>query len=311
MNFLNLIRYKNLIMVILTMLLVKYALLSLSDKETSFTLFFFIVSCFSILCMTAAGYIVNDMIDLKADLINKPHKIFIGKGIHKNFSWRMYAVLNVLGLGSCFYVLKTLSFTYDYFAIYAGTIFFLYLYSKYLKRLLFLGNMVIAFFCSGIVLVTFSLDMEGQSQMGFIWKAFENSFDKIGIFMIVFYYAVFSFISTLIREIIKDIEDVNGDYQMKMYTLPIALGRKRTRNIVIALSLLLLLLLILVLIGLTKNPQFLFLNLYLLLFVLVPTLYFTFVLWTAKTKSQFHFLSTLMKIIMLLGIFSMLLFIFV
>ena len=129
--------------------------------------------------------------------------------------------------------------------------------------------------------------------------------------MIVFYYAVFSFISTLIREIIKDIEDVNGDYQMKMYTLPIALGRKRTRNIVIALSLLLLLLLIVVLIGLTKNPQFLFLNLYLLLFVLVPTLYFTFVLWTAKTKSQFHFLSTLMKIIMLLGIFSMLLFIFV
>ena len=96
-----------------------------------------------------------------------------------------------------------------------------------------------------------------------------------------------------------------------MYTLPIALGRKRTRNIVIALSLLLLLLLIVVLIGLTKNPQFLFLNLYLLLFVLVPTLYFTFVLWTAKTKSQFHFLSTLMKIIMLLGIFSMLLFIFV
>ena len=95
--------------------------------------------------MTAAGYIVNDMIDLKADLINKPHKIFIGKGIHKNTSWRMYAVLNVLGLGSCFYVLKTLSFTYDYFAIYAGTIFFLYLYSKYLKRLLFLGNMVIAF----------------------------------------------------------------------------------------------------------------------------------------------------------------------
>ena len=68
--------------------------------------------------------------------------------------------------------------------------------------------------------------MEGQSQMGFIWKAFENSFDKIGIFMIVFYYAVFSFISTLIREIIKDIEDVNGDYQMKMYTLPIALGIK-------------------------------------------------------------------------------------
>ena len=118
----------------------------------------------------------------------------------------MYAVLNVLGLGSCFYVLKTLSFTYDYFAIYAGTIFFLYLYSKYLKRLLFLGNMVIAFFCSGIVLVTFSLDTEGQSQMGFIWKVFEDSFDKIGIFMIVFYYAIFSFISTLIREIIKDIE---------------------------------------------------------------------------------------------------------
>ena len=80
------------------MVLVKYALLSLSDKETSFTLLLFTVSCFSILCLTAAGYIVNDMIDLKADLINKPNKIFIGKGIHKNTSWRMYAVLNVLGL---------------------------------------------------------------------------------------------------------------------------------------------------------------------------------------------------------------------
>ena len=118
--------------------------------------------------------------------------------------------------------------------------------------------------------------MEGQSQMGFIWKAFENSFDKIGIFMIVFYYAVFSFISTLIREIIKDIEDVNGDYQMKMYTLPIALGRKRTRNIVIALSLLLLLLLIVVLIGLTKNPQFLFFK-------------FVFIALCIGSYSLFHF----------------------
>ena len=293
------------------MVLTKYAVLETLEKETSFTLHFFLIACFSILCLTAAGYVVNDILDYKADLINKPSKTFIGKSITRTTSWFIYFIINILGLVSCIYVLETLNFSLYYLAIYVITILVLYLYSKYLKRIMLVGNMVIALFCSGIILVIFFLHLEGQIKGNFMWKDLENFLNNINMFVIVFFYVIFSFTSTLIREIIKDIEDIDGDYQLDMNTLPIILGRRRARNIAIAVSLLLSVILIWVLNGLAKKPQFLFLNLYLLFLVLLPMLYFIFVLWSAKTKRQFHFLSSLMKIVMLSGIFSMILFTFV
>ena len=116
----------------------------------------------------------------------------------------------------------------------------------------------------------------------------------------------FAFLTTLIRELIKDIEDVDGDFKLKMKTLPILIGKIRTRNISIFLSLLLLFFLFLLIKDSFDSNE-----LYLMPFASILSIvsaYFIFKLWSAKTKTQFSFLSSLMKMIMLIGILSMVLF---
>jgi len=116
----------------------------------------------------------------------------------------------------------------------------------------------------------------------------------------------FAFSLNLIREIVKDIEDVNGDYSLKMNTLPILLGILRTRRLILFLCIIPIGLLLFII--LKYSSIYKFTVLYLLLFVLMPLLYFTVKLRSAKKKTEFHKLSQLLKIIMLLGINSLLIF---
>ena len=119
-------------------------------------------------------------------------------------------------------------------------------------------------------------------------------------------YAAFAFITTLIREIVKDLEDLEGDQQMGYNTYAIVSGKKKAKNIVQVLSLLTILGIAWIL-----NSQFqadLYSFLYVLFFVEVPFLYFVWKLKKAKNSSDFYSLSSWMKIIMLLGTISMLVF---
>jgi 4-hydroxybenzoate polyprenyltransferase len=141
-------------------------------------------------------------------------------------------------------------------------------------------------------------------------KTFSQMLENGELILFVLFYGVFSFLTTMVREIIKDIEDIDGDYLMKMKTLPIILGRKRAQNIAIGHSFVLILVLIFVLKTLFQDPDYLNLGMYLLMSTLLPMLYFTYLLWTAKKKRHFENLSDLMKIIMLMGILSMILFTF-
>tara|TARA_B100001063_G_C16610862_1_gene475672 strand:- start:256 stop:621 length:366 start_codon:yes stop_codon:yes gene_type:complete len=116
----------------------------------------------------------------------------------------------------------------------------------------------------------------------------------------------FAFLTTMIREIIKDIEDINGDYIVKLKTLPILIGKTRARNISIFLSLVLLLFLFLVSSNYFISKKY-FLGTIMLMISIIVVL-FIFKSWNASTKKQFHYLSNLMKLIMFIGILSMILF---
>ena len=308
MTFLRLIRYKNLIMVLLTMALVKYGLINSQSRTGALTDFMFLITVFSILCLTAAGYIVNDILDRKADRVNKPEKVFIGDAISVKNAWILYAVLTLAGVLSCLYVTETIYLSYRYFITYVGTSALLYLYSSHLKKLPLLGNLLIACFCAGIILVIFKLDYTDKEDATGFWNKLNNILSNIAIGLMMTYYMIFSFATTLIREMIKDIEDIDGDYSMNMKTLPILLGRRRTRNIVIFLSVLFLFFLVAVILPFFEDSDGLWLGIYFSLLTFLPFLYFTYKLWSAKTKKEFHFLSNLMKFIMLFGILSMILF---
>lgn len=303
-TFLKLIRYKNLLMVLLTMVLTKYALLNSFLTNSYLSNLDFILLVLSVLLITSGGYIINDIYDIKADIINKPNKLFIDETISKNKAWKSYFILTFIGLFFGGYLSISYSLTY-FSTIFLITILGLFLYSKYLKKHLIIGNFIISLFVALVIYIVYLFDFKFLEFWKLTAKESTNSVLFLQLWVVVILYASFAFLTTLIREIIKDIEDVDGDLKLKATTLPIVIGRKRASHVAFFLSCTLLLFLLFILQTLLKETIFL---IYGIFFILFPLLYFMYVLWFAEKKKDFSKLSSLMKMIMFLGILSMLLF---
>ena len=272
-SFFYLIRYKNLLMVLLTMILTKYALINSFISEPSLTSIDFIILSLSILLITAGGYIINDLYDIKADTINKPLKVYISKSISKKNAWIIYFLSSTLGvtLGIYLSIIKNIDFLSFYFI---GTTLLLFLYSLLLKKLVFIGNLCISLLVALPIYLLYKFDSNNIT--------ISNILQYFLLSIVIFYYMFFAFLTTMIREIIKDIEDINGDYIVKLKTLPILIGKTRARNISIFLSLVLLLFLFLVSSNyFISNKYFLGIIMLMLSTVVV---YFIFKSWIATTK---------------------------
>ena len=296
-SFFQLIRYKNLLMVLLTMILTKYALINSFISDPSLTSIDFIILSLSILFITAGGYIINDLYDIEADTINKPLKVFISKSISKKNAWFIYLLSSTLGvsLGIYLSIIKNIDFLSFYFF---GTTLLLFLYSVLLKKQVFIGNLCISLLVTLPIYLLYKFDSNNIT--------ISNILQYFFLSIAVFYYMFFAFLTTMIREIIKDIEDINGDYTVKLKTLPIFIGKTRARNISIFLSVVLLLFLFLVSSNYFISKKY-FLGT-IMLMISIILVHFIFKSWNASTKKQFHYLSNLMKLIMFIGILSMTLF---
>jgi 4-hydroxybenzoate polyprenyltransferase len=319
MDFLRLIRYKNLLMVLLTMVLTKYALIdsiffnshSLKKHTLTSTLYLgisntdyqFILLAFSILLITAGGYIINDIFDIKTDKINKPLKLIIDTSISIKKGWFLYYLTTFLGLFLGIYI-SVITANKEYSILFLGTILLLFLYSKYLKKTLLIGNLLVSTLLGLVIFITLLFNEPKGYSSNFI-EAISNFSLGIKLFLTMIIYIGFSILTNFIREIIKDIEDVNGDLKIKAKTLPILFGRKRASKVAFFFSSVLLIFLVMILKSL-QNETILFV--YGNVFILLPLLYFMYKLWISETKKDFSRLSNLIKIIMLLGILSMILF---
>jgi len=296
MDFLKLIRYKNLLMVLLTMVLTKYALIdnSLFLNNWFFSNLQFTYLALSILFITAGGYVINDVLDVETDKINRENKILIDTIFSKKKAIRIYFTLTLFGL-----VLGLLmSFKLPHFLYFFIPTVFLFLYSKYLKKTPLLGNIIISIMISYVIFLTYKYHFISGccNTFSFFDKPLRNT---------IYIYILFSFLTTLIREIIKDIEDINGDLKMNAKTLPILIGRKRASKVAFFFSSVLLVFLLIIL-QIIKSE--ILLLVYGILFLLLPLLYFLYKLWFSKSKKDYSKLSNQMKVIMLFGILSMLLF---
>ncbi len=296
-SFLKLIRFKNLLMVLLTMVLTKYALIDSIVTASYPTTKQFIIFCLSLLFITAGGYILNDIFDVEADRINKPDKVYIENVISKKSAWSLYVFFTLIGLITGLYLsfsMNSSSLSYVYFYVIAG----LFCYSFYFKRVAFVGNLIVSTFISLTIILLYLFHGSYSRE--------NNLFDGIYLFYVIISYSIFAGLTTMIRELLKDIEDIDGDYKIKAKTLPIILGVKRTKSITLVFTFILIVLLILFSTSIFGTPKYIFWVI--TITVTIPLVYFFYELWNANTKKQFHFLSNLMKIIMLLGILSMLLF---
>ncbi|MEM1137594.1 MAG: geranylgeranylglycerol-phosphate geranylgeranyltransferase [Bacteroidota bacterium] len=267
----QLIRVPNLVILVLTQYLTRIFLIgpAYSWKNILLDYRFFLLVLSTVL-IASAGYIINDYYDIKIDTINKPNRVIIGRIFKRRIAMAAHTVLNLLGIGIGFYISKYI------FLINTLAAVWLWFYSNRLKRLPFLGNFSIA---SLTALSIFIVDI--------YFLAFNPH---------IYVFGVFALIISLIREIIKDIEDIKGDLRFGCKTLPIVLGIRKTK-IIIYFFLLTLIFTITGYAHYTSNTAMK----YYCLFMFVPTIFFIYRIYFADTKRAYHFLSMYCKLIMVSG----------
>jgi len=301
LNFLNLIRWKNLVMIAIVQLLIKYALLEPFSVQTSLSTLGISLLVFATICIAAAGYIINDIFDVETDLINKPEKVIIGKSISEKTAYNLFIIFNVVGVGVGYYVAHLVNKD-AFFSLFVIISVLLYVYASYLKQTLLIGNIIVS------ILVALTLIIIGVFELLPTITPL-NQHTQLLFFKIIFEYALFTFAINLLREITKDIEDINGDYKAGMNTLPIAIGTKRASKVVFSLTMVLLFAIVYYVVNsLYKNQTAV---LYFLVFIMGPLLYLAIKIFNAKTKKEFHHISNVLKLVMLFGMLSLLLYAFI
>lgn len=301
MNFLNLIRWKNLLMIALMQLLIKYALLVPFEADIMLNWFGTALLVTATICLATAGNIINDILDVETDKVNRPYRVLIGKKISEKTAYNLFIVFNIIGIVIGFY-LSHLVGKSQFFALFVLISALLYLYSSYLKRTLLAGNIVISLLVGMAILLVGIFELIPAITP-------QNRATQLFFFNILMDYAIFAFIINLVREMAKDIEDIDGDYKAGMNTLPIAIGRNRAAKIVFVMTLVPLLgTIYYVTTYLYKQPIAVG---YFLLLVIAPMLYISIKAFSAKTKNEFKYLSSLLKLVMLTGMLSLLLYPFI
>lgn len=276
-NFLKLIRINNLLIIFITQLTIKAFIIDRLTEGGSFVAdpLFFLLNLSTIL-IAAAGYIINDYYDIKIDLLNKPGKLVIGKFISRRLALIWHLTLTVAG------VVLGIYNGYLIGLLHALSAFVLWLYSNKLKRLALIGNISVAIL-SGLSVFLVAI-------------LYRREYD------IILSYSIFAFYISLIREIIKDMEDIKGDAAFGCKTLPILWGFRKTKRAVTFLMALF----IITLLALTVQFS-LVLIIYLMFTVVSPMGYLWVKLNRADTLKDFKKLSFYCKMIMVAGLGSILL----
>lgn len=296
MKYLKLIRYQNLLLLALMQLLFRYGFLEYQNIPLALNDWQYCLLVFATLMIAAGGYIINNIMDQPTDIINKPNQVVVGKYISETNAYNIYLVLNVLGVGTGFYLSNTIEKP-GFAAIFIVISATLYLYATSLKQMILVGNIIVALLLAFSVLIIGIFDLLPVINP-------ENKMVMADLFAILVDYALFAFVINFIREMVKDLEDVNGDYNQGMNTLPIALGIKRTSKVVLVLSLFPIIMVVMYIKKYFFAYELYVATIYALISIVAPLLYFSIKMADAKKEKDFHHLSMILKLIILFGLFS-------
>ncbi len=305
MNFLRLIRWPNLLIIAATMFLVRYSIVwpGLSpfgpEAITPMPLFILLVGAFMLIA--AAGYIINDLSDTDVDSINKPDKMMIGKMISFRNANSLYLILNgfvVLIAAFLGYKLQSWRLT----LILLMMIGLLYFYSRRYKRMNLIGNIVVAVASSMSLIIVWLTDFFYLSRREGLFEEASVSFPAITALLMA--YTLFSFLTSMIREMVKDVEDVQGDTRYGCQTFPVVAGVRAARIFLLLMSVILLVLMFLWQYNLYLKT---FYTAAIVLFVSdFLAVYLIILLARAREKQQFHYISGVVKLLMVSGLISLL-----
>ncbi|MDR0793205.1 MAG: geranylgeranylglycerol-phosphate geranylgeranyltransferase [Chitinophagaceae bacterium] len=251
---------------------------------------------FSTICITAAGYVINDYFDLNVDRINKPHKLIVDKIIPRRRVIFYHILLSIIGIGIGFY-LEFSAYIYflgSFCTILTGLLFW---YSASLKRRPLVGNVLVSLLAASTILEIV------WCEAGNLFR-FSGELNTARISRFTFLYAGFAFIVSLIREVIKDMEDVEGDRRDGCKTLPIVWGINSTKIFTAVWIVVLISILLIVQFYVLQYGWWIAAS-YCVLTIVLPLLWVFRQLFSAQASKDFHLLSSVVKLVMLMGILSL------
>lgn len=306
MFILRLIRLPNIIIILLTQALLYYGLILPAFTKHSITSEMGTVGFINMFVITAivtiSGYIINDIMDVKIDTFNKKDRLILTNQITLKSAKILYAALLVFGFGlSLHYAVK-----HDVIRllfIYPLACALLALYSSHLKGLGFTGNIVVSLFSGGVAAILFLFEKKAFLQLK------TDQFDTYNtVSQIMWAFIIFAFISSLYREIIKDMEDFEGDRANDSRTGAVLLGLKKTKIVTLFVGICFIASVITWLLMPINNGLILFISGGIIIAVI--GLLTLILLIKSEKKQDFHTLSQIIKIIMLLGLIYLTLYIF-
>lgn len=310
--FFKLIRWQNLLIVALTMVLMRYAVIAPLIGKIGVTLikgtgnvipmtlqfpwYDFLLLVAATVFLTAGGYVINDYFDIKTDLINKG-KVIVGTKVPRRQAMMWHNILNIAGVAAGFYI----SWKAGYIML--GALFLLvsgllYFYSASYKRQFLIGNIIVAILTAMVPLLVVFYEWPALYRYYRI-----NVVSPPEINFIIYWvggFALFAFLTTLTREIIKDIEDFDGDIAYGRNTVPVVIGVLSAKVVSICL--------IIITIALLYLTWYFFINdiitlIYLSSLIVLPLLFVIYRIIISSSRKQLHNASTFMKVVMLTGIF--------
>ena len=272
-------------------------MLQINDFELQFSEFNFFLLVLSTTMIAGAGYIINDYFDTKVDRRNDPSNVIVGKTIKRRVAMIAHIIISVVAIVIGFFIAWRVGFIeLGYINVICTGV--LWYYSTTYKHRLLIGNILIAILAGLVPLIVglYEIPLLNR-QYGEILITYNMNFNHIFAWIVGF--SIFAFLTTLIREIIKDMEDIDGDWTYGSKTLPIALG---TGNTKIVLGILILITIsLLCYIQITKLPD-MKTFVYFLIAIQLPFVLLIYKIVAARNKKSYHFASSLTKFIMITGI---------
>lgn len=311
---LKVVRFKNLLIVAATLYLMRYCiiqpLLHIKNLELQLNDFNFLLLTLATVFITAGGYVINDYFDTRTDLVNRPQTVIVGRSLSRRVAIILHIILNIIGvlLGLVVSISIGKPILSLLFVLVAGLLWF---YSTTYKRQFLLGNLMVAILTATVPLIALLFELPRLYTV--YWKMVASFELKLGIITYwVGGYALFAFLLTLVREIIKDIEDFEGDQVFGRNTIPVFLGKKVARTVAASLIFFTLISLVFLFaryLNYLPSGKFDYYTLiYFIVALVIPICILLIMLLTAENKEDYHRASRLNKLIMLFGLLYTILF---
>jgi 4-hydroxybenzoate polyprenyltransferase len=263
----------------------------------------FILLIVASVLIAAAGYIINDYFDINIDQVNKPKENVVDTVVSRRWAMALHFVFSGVGLLISAYISWRTGLWYILLGNF-GCVLLLFGYSVSLKRKLLFGNIIISLLTAWVILIICFSEIKIPTQVSTAIAEASNKIIRIGIL-----YAAFAFISSLVREAIKDIEDMKGDAKYGCRTMPIVWGVNATKVYVAVWLVVILALLIILQIYVFRFGWWAAMA-YSVIFIIAPLGLIFYKLFRATSQNHYHQLSNWTKLVMLSGILSMIFFYF-